>query len=166
MKFVTLGKERIHRRSEYMSRYKRSTRHDKIKADPYAINANPNAKRTAGRITATSALQNNSVGTASCTKHAPACRFFEYPQLASRHARGTKARRSSAPHMNLSPAKHYVSPNPHLQRTPATDSRRSACPTSRMDPTRWQISHVRFLRGAANGIAGSSDAKRIPANNC
>src|SRR5260221_365608 len=69
-------------------------RHDKINANPYA-------KRTAGCITATSALQYNPVGAAPRTKHSSVCRFLEYSQLVSRHV--TRADRSAAPHMNLTP---------------------------------------------------------------
>src|SRR6478672_10977666 len=36
----------------------------------------------------------------------------------------------------------HVSSNPYLQRAPATDSRRSADPTSRMGRAKWQIPQV------------------------
>jgi len=45
-------------------------RYDKINPDPYA-------KRTAGRVAATSALQSNPVGPASRTTQARACRLVE-----------------------------------------------------------------------------------------
>jgi len=40
------------------------------------------------------------------------------------------------------------SPDPHRGRASATDSRRLAKATSRMDRARRRVSHVRFLRGA------------------
>src|SRR5206468_2228315 len=49
----------------------------------------------------------------------------------------------------------HVSPNPHLHRTPATDSRRPAHPTSRMGRAKWGILHVPL------GRARHFDAKGI-----
>jgi len=55
----------------------------------------------------------------------------------------------------------HVSSNPHVHRTPATDSRRSADPTSRMGQTKWRIPHVRFLRDVSDENARHFDAKGI-----
>jgi hypothetical protein len=55
----------------------------------------------------------------------------------------------------------HVSSNPHVHRTPATDSRRSANPTSRMGQAKWRIPQVRFLRRVSHGNARHFDAKRI-----
>jgi hypothetical protein len=49
----------------------------------------------------------------------------------------------------------HVSPNPHLHRTPETDSRPPADPTSRMGRAKWRILH------APLGTAGRIDAKGI-----
>src|SRR4029450_2611604 len=54
-----------------------------------------------------------------------------------------------------------ASPNPHLHRAPATDSRRPPDPTSRMGPAKWRVPHVRFLRGAPHGAAWHFEAKEI-----
>ena len=111
-------------------------RHEKINADSYT-------KRTAGRVAATPALQNTPVGLASCTTQPYARRPLEYPHLAVARAYGTDARtpfapsfrrNRPAPHLNFLPrANCHVSSDPHVHRTSATDSRRSADPTSRMD---------------------------------
>src|SRR5262249_36195779 len=50
-----------------------------------------------------------------------------------------------------------ASPNPHLQRAPATDSPRPAGPTSRVGPAKWRESHVRFLRSATHETALGCD---------
>src|SRR5437870_12846035 len=55
----------------------------------------------------------------------------------------------------------HVTSNPHVYRTPATDSRRSADPTSRMGQAKWRISHVRFVRDVSHGNARHFDAKEI-----
>src|SRR6266480_8077044 len=55
----------------------------------------------------------------------------------------------------------HVSPNPYLHRAPATDSRRSADPTSRMGQVQWRMSHMRFLRVAPYGAARRFDANGI-----
>jgi len=55
----------------------------------------------------------------------------------------------------------HVSPNPHVHRTPGTDSQRSPNPTSRMDPAKWRIPHVRCLRVTPRGNARHFDANRI-----
>ena len=65
-------------------------RHEKINPDPYA-------KRTAGRVAATPALQNKPVGPASCTTQGHARCPLEYPHLAVASAYGTRARTSFAP---------------------------------------------------------------------
>jgi hypothetical protein len=65
---------------------RKKLRYDKINPDPYA-------KRTAGRVAATPALQSNPVGPASRTPQARACGFLEYPHLAVPCAHGAKARR-------------------------------------------------------------------------
>src|SRR5207248_3910093 len=49
----------------------------------------------------------------------------------------------------------HVSPNPHLHRTPETDSRPPADPTSRMGRAKWRILH------APHGTAGRIDAQNI-----
>jgi hypothetical protein len=46
-------------------------------------------------------------------------------------------------------------PDPHRGRASATDSRRPAKATSRMDRARRRISHVRFLRGAPEPTPGN-----------
>ena len=76
---------------------KTEIRHDKINPDPYA-------KRTAGRVAATPALQSNPVGSASCTPRACACRFWGYLHSSSARAHCAKAGRPAAPHLNLSPS--------------------------------------------------------------
>jgi hypothetical protein len=55
----------------------------------------------------------------------------------------------------------HVSSNPHVHRTPATDSRRSADPTSRMGQAKWRIPHVRFVRDVSHENARHFDAKGI-----
>jgi len=55
----------------------------------------------------------------------------------------------------------HVSSNPHVYRTPATDPRRSADPTSRMGQAKWRISHVRFIRRVSHGNARHFDAKGL-----
>src|SRR5206468_9886669 len=53
----------------------------------------------------------------------------------------------------------HVSSNPHVYRTSATDSRRSADPTSRMGQAKWRITHVRFVRDVSHAHARHFDAK-------
>ena len=74
--------------------------------------SDPYAKRTAGRVVATPALQSDRVGPASSTTPAGACGLLEYPHLAvgarsRRHRWSTIPtrlwRRRSAPHLNISP---------------------------------------------------------------
>jgi hypothetical protein len=111
-------------------------RHEKINPDPHT-------KRAAGRVAATPALQNKPIGLASCTTQAHARRPLEYPHLAVASAYGTHARTPFAPRTSpdtsradlksFTEADCHVSSNPHVHRTSATDSRRSADPTSRMD---------------------------------
>src|SRR5205823_9877224 len=55
----------------------------------------------------------------------------------------------------------HVSSNPHVHRTPATDSRRSADTTSRMGQAKWRIPHVRFVRDVSHENARHFDAKEI-----
>ncbi len=55
----------------------------------------------------------------------------------------------------------HVSSNPHVHRTPAPDSRRSAHPTSRMGQAKWRIPHVRFVRDVSHENARHFDAKGI-----
>ena len=97
-------------------------------------------KRAAGRVAATPALQNKPVGLASCTTQPDARRPLEYPHLAVASAYGTRARTPFAPRTSsdtsradlksFTEADYHVSSNQHVHRTPATDSRRSADPTS------------------------------------
>jgi hypothetical protein len=111
-------------------------RHETINTDPYT-------KRTAGCAAATPALRSQPVGAASCTTQAHARRPLEYPHLAVAGAYGTDARPPIAPSPSsdtsraalesLTEANCHVLSNPHVHRTPATDSRRSSDPTSRMD---------------------------------
>src|SRR5436190_23254798 len=62
----------------------------------------------------------------------------------------------------------HVSPNPHLHRAPATDSRRPANPTSRMGRAKWRIPAVSFLRAVIDGtdqhfeVATSVDVLFMP----
>jgi hypothetical protein len=58
-------------------------------------------------------------------------------------------------------ANGHVSSNPNVRRTPATDSRLSADPTSQMGQTKWRIPHVRFLRDVSDENARHFDAKDI-----
>src|SRR6266545_2538011 len=76
------------------------------------FNHDPYAKRTAGRVAATPALQNTPVGLASCTTQAHTRRPLEYPHLAVAGAYGTHAPPPFAsspwsdtpvPHLNLLP---------------------------------------------------------------
>jgi hypothetical protein len=139
-------------------------RDEKINPDPYT-------KRAAGRVAATPALQNTPVGVASCTTQAHARRLLEYPHLAVASAYGTHARPPFAPSTSsdtsrvdlksFTEADCHVTSNPHVQRTPATDSRRSADPTSRMGQAKWRIPHVRFVRDVSHDNARHFDAKRI-----
>ena len=73
-------------------------RHDKINPDPYA-------KRTAGRVAATPAVQSISVGPAQCTPQARACRSLVYPHLGTARAHGAKAGRQAGPTLESSPSK-------------------------------------------------------------
>jgi hypothetical protein len=128
-------------------------------------------KRVAGRVAATPALQNTPVGPASCTTEPDAHRPLEYPRLAVASAYGTRARMPFAPSISadtsradlrsFTEADGHVSSNPHVHRTPATDSRRSADPTSRMGQTKWPIPHLRFLRDVSKENARHFDAKEI-----
>src|SRR4030095_8706564 len=128
-------------------------------------------KRTAGRVAATRALQNKPVGLGSCTTQPDAHRPLEYPRLAVASAYKTRARTPFAPSTSadtsradlksFAEADGHVSSNPHVHRTPATDSRRSADPTSRMGQTKWRIPHVRFLRDVSDETARHLDAKEI-----
>ena len=54
-----------------------------------------------------------------------------------------------------------VSSNPYIRGTPATDSRRSADPTSRMGQAKWRIPHVRFVRDVPHSNARHVEAKGI-----
>jgi hypothetical protein len=72
-------------------------RDDKINPDPYA-------KRTAGRVAATPALQSIPVGPAQCTPQARACRFLEYPHLDTARAHGAKPGRRARPTLESSPS--------------------------------------------------------------
>ena len=117
-------------------------------------------KRAAGRVAATPALQNTPVGLASCTMQPDAHR-----RLAVASAYKTRARTPFAPSTSadtsFTEADGHVSSNPHVHRTPATDSRRSADPTSRMGQTKWPIPHLRFLRDVSEENARHFDAKEI-----
>ena len=127
-------------------------------------------KRAAGRVAATPALQNTPVGPASCATQ-PARRPLEYPHLAVASAYRTGARTPFAPSTSadisradlnsFTEADGHVSSNPHVHRPPATDSRQSADPTSRMSQTKWRIPHVRFLRDVSDENARHFDAKEI-----
>ena len=131
----------------------------------------PYTKRTAGRVAATPALQNTPVGLASCTRQAHARCPSEYFHLAVASAYGTHARPPFAPSTSsdtsradlksFTEADCHVSSNPHVHRTPATDSRRSADPTSRMGQAKWRIPHVRFVRDVSHENARHFDAKGI-----
>ena len=128
-------------------------------------------KRAAGRVAATPALQNKPVGLASCTTQAHARRPLDYPHLAVASAYSTRARTPFAPSTSadisradlnsFTEADGHVSSNPHVHRPPATDSRRSADPTSPMSQTKWPIPHVRFLRDVSDENARHFDAKDI-----
>jgi hypothetical protein len=76
-----------------------------------------------------------------------------------RVARSTSADTSRADLKSYTEADGLVSSNPHIHRTPATDSRRSADPPSRMGQTKWRIPHVRFLRDVSDENARHFDAK-------
>ena len=131
----------------------------------------PYTKRTAGRVAATPALQNTPVGLASCTTQPDARRLLEYPHLAVASAYCTRARTpfapstssdtSSADVKSFTEADCHVSSNPHVHRTPATDSRRSAGPTPRMGQAKWRIPHMRFVRDVSHENARHFDAKGI-----
>src|SRR4029077_11458319 len=131
----------------------------------------PYAKRTAGRVAAAPALQNKPVGLASCTTQAHARRPLEYPHQGVASAYGTHARPPCAPSTwpdtsradlkSFTEADCRVTSNPHVHRTPATDSQRSADPTSRMGQAKWRIPHVRFVRHVSHGNARHFDAKGI-----
>src|SRR5205814_10671422 len=135
------------------------------------INANPYTKRTAGRVAATPELQNTPVGLASCRTQAHARRPLEYPHLAVASAYGTRARTPFAPRTSsdtsradlksFTEADCHVSSNPHVHRTPATDSRRAADPTSRIGQVKWRIPRVRFVRDVSHENARHFDAKEI-----
>jgi len=128
-------------------------------------------KRAVGRVAATPALQNKPVGLASCTTQPDAHRPLEYPHLAVASAYKTRARTPFAPSTSadtsradlksFTEADYHVSSTAHVHRTPATDSRRSADPTSRMGQAKWRIPQVRFLRRVPHGNARRFDAKGI-----
>src|SRR5437660_9574725 len=128
-------------------------------------------KRTARAVAATPALRSHPVGPAARTPPAPACRPLENPHLAVAGAYGTDARPPFAPSPSSEPsrvaleslteANCHVSSNPHVHRTPATDSRRSADPTPRMGQAKWRIPHVRFVRDVSHENARHFDAKGI-----
>jgi hypothetical protein len=103
-------------------------------------------------------------------KHMRRCPL-ECPHLAVASAYGARARTSFAPRTSsdtsradlksFTEANCHVSSNPHVPRTPATDSRRSADPTSRMGQAKWRIPHVRFVRRVPHGNGRHFDAKGI-----
>jgi hypothetical protein len=146
------------------TRKKERLRYEKINPDPYT-------KRTAGRVAATPALQKKPVDLASCATQAHARRPLEYLHLAVAGAYGTHARPPFAPRTSSDTsytalesfieADCHVSSNPDVRRTPATDSRRSADPTSRMGQAKWRIPHVRFVRDVSHENARHFDAKEI-----
>jgi hypothetical protein len=86
--------DRTHRRCKLQRSFGQGKterlRHEKINPDPYT-------KRAAGRVAGTPALQNKSVGLASCTTQAHARYSLEYPHLAVASAYGTRARTPFAP---------------------------------------------------------------------
>src|SRR6266436_1716641 len=96
------------------------------------INPNPYTKRTAGRVAATPELQNTPVGLASCRTQAHARRPLDYSHLAVAGAYGTHAPPPFAPSRpsdtsraaleSFTEANCHVSSNPHVHRTPTTDS--------------------------------------------
>ena len=107
--FRKIRPERTHRRGKLQSLRTRKTErlcYEKINCDPYA-------KRTAGRVAATPALQSNPVGPASRTPQGRARRPLEYPHLAVPRAHGANPRRRfcralcrncPASHLNLLPS--------------------------------------------------------------
>jgi len=76
-------------------------------------------------------------------------------------APSTSSDTSRADLKSFTDADCHVSSNPHVHWTAATDSRRSADPTSWMDCAQWRIPHVWFLRRVPHGNARHFDAKRI-----
>jgi len=77
-------------------------RYGKINPDPYA-------KRNAGRVAATPALQSDPVGTASRTPQAHACHLLEYPHLAVARSHSAKAaRRFRRARCGNPPAPHFL----------------------------------------------------------
>src|SRR5437867_4946851 len=102
---------------------------------------------------------------------AHARRPLEYPHMAVASAYGTRARPPFAPSTSsdtsradlksFTEADCHVTSNSHVYRTPATDSRRSADPTSRMGQAKWRIPHVRFVRDVSHENARHFDAKEI-----
>ena len=139
-------------------------RHENINPDSYT-------KRTAGRVAATPARQNKPDGLASRTTQPDARGPLEYPHLAVASAHSTGYRTAFAPRTSsdtyradlksFTEADCRVSSNPHVYRTPATDSRRSADPTSRMGQAKWRIPHVRFVRDVPHSNARHVEAKGI-----
>jgi hypothetical protein len=96
---------RLRMSRELQTRKQKELRYEKLNPDAYA-------KRIACRVAATAAIQSNSVGPASRTPRADACRLLEYTRMAIACAQGTNARQrfrqalsrnSPAPHLTLSP---------------------------------------------------------------
>ena len=90
------------------------------------INPDTYAKRTAGRVAATPALQNTPVDLASCTTQAHARCPLEYPHLAVASPYGTRFAPRTSPDTfradlkSFTEADCHVSSNPHVHRTPGS----------------------------------------------
>ena len=82
------------------------------------------------------------------------------PGLTGRHLPPRPLKIPPPPKSFFTKAICHVSPNPHLHRTPATDSRRPADPTSRMGRAKWRMSHLRLLRVAPHRNARHFNANR------
>jgi hypothetical protein len=117
---------------------------------PYSRKINPHAypKWTVGRVAATPAPKIDRVGRTSRTPQPAAYSLFERPYLASACSRRRDwstvppKRWMDTPSASLNPSHSHVSPNPHLYRASAKDSRRPAAPTSRMGAARWRVAHL------------------------
>ena len=112
------------------------------KKKPHSVKINTDActKRITNCIAATPARQSDRVSKPSRTLRTETFRLFQRARLAV----GACSQGQLWP--TIPPAlpqfASHVSPNPHLQRASAADSRRPAAPTSRVGPAKRRLPHL------------------------
>ena len=128
--------------THYLCEKKRKTEiyENEKKPCSFKINSDPYAKRTISRVAATPARQGDRISRAWRTPPTNAFLLVERAHLAV----GACSRRQLWPTIppGLLQARNHVSPNPHLRRASATDSRRPAAPTSRLGAAKWRVPHL------------------------